>query len=284
MMQAQLEQARKEILPAGLLDFEGEEEDFEATVRPSEAFCQALDREDEYDASDHQALTSGLDSEDRPQRHTQVLDGNTYDTRSRPGSSSAVALPDDQTRASHVQHNHVAPASTTVPKGRQSKVPDHVKNPHKYTCYELDEPLVIGSGGGGNAATLPHAGPPQLQSQAPQAAASSHLEDSSLAPSEPGKIEFRSRHAADRAERMQMDAPEGIDALNSSRASTRVGGLGDTAMDEAQGNAEEADTDLQQESGQVGSKATSATEGGLFPQRAPRTARRARQRTAHDEG
>ena len=41
-------------------------------VRPSEAFCKALDREDEYDASDHQALISGLDNEDRPQRHTQV--------------------------------------------------------------------------------------------------------------------------------------------------------------------------------------------------------------------
>lgn len=41
-------------------------------MRPSEPFCKALDHEDEYDISDHQALISGLDSEDRPQRHTQV--------------------------------------------------------------------------------------------------------------------------------------------------------------------------------------------------------------------
>ena len=27
-----------------------------------------------------------------------------------------------------------------------SWVPDHVKNPHKYTCYVLDEPLVVGGG------------------------------------------------------------------------------------------------------------------------------------------
>ena len=33
----------------------------------------------------------------------------------------------------------------------KSKVPDHVKNPQKYTCYVLDEPLIIGSGGGGDA-------------------------------------------------------------------------------------------------------------------------------------
>lgn len=50
----------------------GGDEAFEAAVRPSAAFCKALDREDEYDASDHQALISGLDSEARPERHTQV--------------------------------------------------------------------------------------------------------------------------------------------------------------------------------------------------------------------
>ena len=32
---------------------------------------------------------------------------------------------------------------------RGSCVPDHVRNPGKYTCYALDEPLIIGSGGGG---------------------------------------------------------------------------------------------------------------------------------------
>jgi len=45
------------------------------------------------------------------------------------------------------------------PPGRQpqrgsrgSYVPDHVRNPGKYTCYALDETLTIGGGGGGAAA------------------------------------------------------------------------------------------------------------------------------------
>ena len=29
---------------------------------------------------------------------------------------------------------------------RPSKVPDHVKNPSRYTCYVLDEPITVGSG------------------------------------------------------------------------------------------------------------------------------------------
>ncbi len=36
--------------------------------------------------------------------------------------------------------------------GRGSYVPDHVRNPGKYTCYALDEPLTVGGGGGGGAA------------------------------------------------------------------------------------------------------------------------------------
>ena len=35
---------------------------------------------------------------------------------------------------------------------RGSYVPDHVRNPGKYTCYALEEPLIIGSGGGGGDA------------------------------------------------------------------------------------------------------------------------------------
>lgn len=29
---------------------------------------------------------------------------------------------------------------------RRSTVPDHVRHPDKYTCYVLDEPLVVGGG------------------------------------------------------------------------------------------------------------------------------------------
>lgn len=32
-----------------------------------------------------------------------------------------------------------------------SYVPDHVKNPHKYTCYVLEQPLVVGGGEQGGA-------------------------------------------------------------------------------------------------------------------------------------
>lgn len=34
-------------------------------------------------------------------------------------------------------------------RGRGSFVPDHVRNPHKYTCYVLDEPLIVGGGDAG---------------------------------------------------------------------------------------------------------------------------------------
>ena len=33
-------------------------------------------------------------------------------------------------------------------RGRGRGVPDHIVNPHKYTVYELDEPLFVGQGGG----------------------------------------------------------------------------------------------------------------------------------------
>lgn len=29
-------------------------------------------------------------------------------------------------------------------------VPDHVRNPHKYTCYVLDEPIIVGGGDRGS--------------------------------------------------------------------------------------------------------------------------------------
>lgn len=32
-------------------------------------------------------------------------------------------------------------------RGSTSRVPDHVKHPERYTCYVLDEPLVVGGGG-----------------------------------------------------------------------------------------------------------------------------------------
>jgi hypothetical protein len=48
-----------------------------------------------------------------------------------------------------------------------SHVPDHVKNPAKYTCYVLDEPLVVGGGVG----QLARDGQNQRQDLPPAAAA-----------------------------------------------------------------------------------------------------------------
>lgn len=39
-----------------------------------------------------------------------------------------------------------APHSGQGRTPRRSTVPDHVRNPDKYTCYVLDEPLTVGEG------------------------------------------------------------------------------------------------------------------------------------------
>ena len=78
-----------------------------------------------------------------------------------------------------------------------------------------------------------------------QQSSTSQPQNASLAPKEPGKIEFRSRHLAEQGDRMQTDAHEGINALNSSQASTRMGGLSSTVIDDAGGIAEDEDIDMQ---------------------------------------
>ena len=57
-----------------------------------------------------------------------------------PADSPAAAAPPMQRPAQRQQRG-----------ARLSRVPDHVKNPHKYTCYVLDEPLVVGGGEQGDA-------------------------------------------------------------------------------------------------------------------------------------
>jgi hypothetical protein len=49
-------------------------------------------------------------------------------------------------------------AAARIPRQRQARpansvsyVPDHVRNPHKYTCYTLDEPIFVGGGDRGSA-------------------------------------------------------------------------------------------------------------------------------------
>lgn len=44
------------------------------------------------------------------------------------------------------------PAAPKPGPGRSlSYVPDHVKNPQRYTCYVLDEPITVGGGDQGTA-------------------------------------------------------------------------------------------------------------------------------------
>ena len=52
--------------------------------------------------------------------------------------------------ASHTHQQHLlhdrAPRRGQGTNPRRSTVPDHVRNPDKYTCYVLDEPLLVGGG------------------------------------------------------------------------------------------------------------------------------------------
>jgi hypothetical protein len=96
-----------------------------------------------------------------------------------------------------VAEPHVAPASCPggVPPPRPrgsslSRVPDHVQHPEKYTCYVLDEPLVVGGGVGQLAA-----GSQRNQRNAPPRAADEQEEEEEEArwQGPPGAVQFVSR-------------------------------------------------------------------------------------------
>lgn len=142
-------------------------------IQPSLAFCQALDNEQEYDDVDAVAGTTlrGVSdpADDKPSRLTEVLDDNVFDQRMR-AHKSAQPSSDHNTESDMDIDNQAAtssgpqkdswtmggrpqqgrgrrpPLSGRRPGHSRSRVPLHVQHPEKYTCYVLDEPLVVGGG------------------------------------------------------------------------------------------------------------------------------------------
>lgn len=142
-------------------------------IQPSLAFCQALDNEQEYDDVDAVAGTTLRGVSDpadvKPSRLTEVLDNNVFDQRMR--AHKSVQPSSNHNNVSDMDiDNQAATSSGTQQaswtmggrpqKGRggrpplsgrrsghsRSRVPLHVQHPEKYTCYVLDEPLVVGGG------------------------------------------------------------------------------------------------------------------------------------------
>jgi hypothetical protein len=122
--------------------------------------CAALDREDEYDYYD--AVAAGEKKEKaaagsggagplRAARATYVPPAKRTRGGARTTTARRVAWDGDVREARREPRGNAvrAPARTSdVPSRRRgnSWVPDHVRNPHKYDCYALDEPLIIGGG------------------------------------------------------------------------------------------------------------------------------------------
>ncbi|DBB16322.1 TPA: hypothetical protein ACH3X3_014628 [Trebouxia sp. C0006] len=146
-------------------------------IQPSLAFCQALDNEQEYDDVDAVAGTTLRGVSDpadvKPSRLTEVLDDNVFDQRMRahksaqPSSNhnivsdmdidnqaatSSETQKDSWTMGGRPQQGRGGrppgrpPLSGRRPGHSRSRVPLHVQHPEKYTCYVLDEPLVVGGG------------------------------------------------------------------------------------------------------------------------------------------
>lgn len=140
-------------------------------VQPSLAFCQALDNEQEYDEADAVAGTSLRGHADpgdiKPNRFTEVLDNNVFEQRMKAhvsaSPSTAVLMDVDPLPAAQLSSqqdsllrgNRMDRGSLRRPPltdrrfghgHSRSYVPHHVKHPEKYTCYVLDEPLLVGGG------------------------------------------------------------------------------------------------------------------------------------------
>ncbi len=69
-----------------------------------------------------------------------------------------------------------------LPPRTKSYVADHVKNPQKYTCYTLDEPILVGGGDQGSAADGGQADMERVRGLAARLSTDSclHIQSSSL--------------------------------------------------------------------------------------------------------
>ncbi|KAK9843449.1 hypothetical protein WJX81_003052 [Elliptochloris bilobata] len=89
------------------------------------------------------------------------VSGEDEDEVARSKARKRVRFQDDAAAAAPAaerddrSNGRTAPGSQLRPQRRPQRgvrssfVPDHVRNPGKYTCYALDEPLTVGGGGGG---------------------------------------------------------------------------------------------------------------------------------------
>ena len=133
--------------------------------------CAALDAEDEYDYYDEVAAAS---SDGGPPGKTSATAGSGDGAGAGPRREARATRVPPAKRARGIawdgsvrderrrpRGNATAGARTSdLPSRRRgnSWVPDHVRNPHKYDCYALDEPLIIGGGSRGDAGSVPTPG------------------------------------------------------------------------------------------------------------------------------
>ena len=144
------------------------------TLGRSVGRCAALDAEDEYDYYDDVAAASdGGDALKRkrkiPSESTSAGSGGagpqreareTYvppakRARADAGATARGVAWDGDVREVRREPRDLRPTSDLPSRRRgNSWVPDHVRNPHKYDCYALDEPLIIGGGYRDDAASV----------------------------------------------------------------------------------------------------------------------------------
>ena len=121
--------------------------------------CAALDAEDEYDYYDEVAAAS---SDGGPPGKSSATAGSgggagagprreARATRAPPAKRARGIAWDGSVRDERRRPRGNATAGARTPdlpsrRRGNSWVPDHVRNPHKYDCYALDEPLIIGGG------------------------------------------------------------------------------------------------------------------------------------------
>ena len=161
----------------------GDDSEAMRRMRRSVGRCDALDAEEEYDRFDDVALGGGRDafadasdaaaavrtsppnakaagSAGSAERFEDALRRRSANKRRRAETSRGVAwaasVPeDDAPRATpgrgafgggggDAKKN---PGAGALLSSSASWVPDHVRHPDRYTCYTLDEPLLIGGGG-----------------------------------------------------------------------------------------------------------------------------------------
>ena len=161
----------------------GDDSEAMRRMRRSVGRCDALDAEEEYDRFDDVALGGGRDafadasdakaavrtsppnakaaaSAGSAERFEDALRRRSANKRRRAETSRGVAwaasVPEDDAPGATPGRGAFGggggdakknPGAGALLSSSASWVPDHVRHPDRYTCYTLDEPLLIGGGG-----------------------------------------------------------------------------------------------------------------------------------------